>query len=129
LSHLNQLRAVSLWGTPVTDLSPLSSLSHLETLLCHNTKISDLTPLSKCSELKALNINGTEVKSLAPLFWCKKLKNLNHGKVKDKNEDETRGRVEMLAELMPGLACNMYNEDLNFQWYQSLPDELQHGYY
>ena len=110
----------------MTDLSPLNSLSHLDSLLCHKTKISDLTPLSTWSELRILNIKGTEVKTLAPLLQCKKLKYLNNGNLKDQNKDQTEGYLRCIKEQMPELKCSEL--DVN-SWWNTIPSDMKHSWY
>ena len=62
-------RAASAYGNGITDLSPLSSLSSLQALICIDCNgISDLSPLSSLSSLQTLNCsNCSSIMDLSPL--------------------------------------------------------------
>ncbi|MBE0647074.1 MAG: hypothetical protein IH596_04740 [Bacteroidales bacterium] len=61
----------------VTDLEPLTKLSHLTTLNLSNTPVSDLMPLRNLNALENLNISGTNVSTLEPLKYCNDITELN----------------------------------------------------
>jgi hypothetical protein len=58
---------VSLQGTEVSDLSPLTKLKCLESLVLYNTQVSDLSPLAKLTSLEHLSLSKTQVRDLSPL--------------------------------------------------------------
>ncbi|MFO1041967.1 MAG: protein kinase [Planctomycetaceae bacterium] len=47
--------------TPVTDLSPLATMTRLTRLECRETSISDLSPLGNCKNLTSLGLRKTKV--------------------------------------------------------------------
>jgi len=61
----------------VTDLEPLTKLSHLTTLNLSNTLVSDLMPLRNLNALENLDISRTKVNTLDPLKYCNHIRELN----------------------------------------------------
>lgn len=59
VKHFSQVKSIYLWGTNVTDISPLSSLINLENIYASGAKIKSYEPIRK-SKLKLLyNSNST----------------------------------------------------------------------
>ena len=77
LSGLTALKSLNLSGTQVSDLTPLSGLTALESLVLSDTQVSDLTPLSGLKELEFLDLWGTQVSDLTPLSGLTALKSLH----------------------------------------------------
>lgn len=61
----------------VTDLEPLTRLSHLTSLNLSGTPVTDLMPLRNLNILEILDISGTGVSSLEPLRYCNHIQELN----------------------------------------------------
>lgn len=62
-----RLRSLSFANTSVSDLSPLASLSTLRSIKASASPIHDLHPLSQLSELEELDISNTAVDDVGPL--------------------------------------------------------------
>jgi internalin A len=77
LRRLPELRNLSVSGTPLNDLRPLSGLVALQSLDCMYTQVSDLAPLSGLVALQSLNCRCTPVSDLAPLSGPVALQSLN----------------------------------------------------
>lgn len=69
LSHLSQLKQLSLTECGTLDLTPLEGLDQLESLiLSSNDRIVSLEPVTKLPALRSLSLSsGTAVPSLEPL--------------------------------------------------------------
>ena len=67
LSHLTQLRRLSVTNAQVRDLSFLERLTDLEWLGLWNNEISDLKPLANLTQLEGLGLGGNEISDLKPL--------------------------------------------------------------
>ncbi len=68
LSDLTDLRVLNLFGTGMTDLSPLAGLTHLTTLYLGNNSVSDITPLAELTNLTSLNLWGNNISDVSPLL-------------------------------------------------------------
>ena len=73
-----KVRTLSLSGTLVSDLEPLTGLE-LETLELIGTRVRDLEPVSTLIGLRGLDVTGTRVKDLGPLAGLAKLETLGVG--------------------------------------------------
>jgi hypothetical protein len=58
---------LDLYGTGVSDLTPLAGLTGLHTLHLSRTDVSDLAPLAALTGLQSLYLYGTGVSDLTPL--------------------------------------------------------------
>jgi len=56
-----------LHGNPISDLTPLRSLTGLISLGINETQVSDLSPLSSLTGLKSLSLDGNRISDLSPL--------------------------------------------------------------
>jgi hypothetical protein len=76
VAELKLMTKLRLSQVPVTDFTPVSSLFQLTDLDISNTGIEDLTSLSNLSELRVLNLSGTNLrvlKGLEPLLRLEEL--------------------------------------------------------
>jgi len=64
-------------NSTLTNVEPISKLSHLTALNLSNTMVSDLMPLRNLNALEILNISGTKVIVLDPLKYCNQIRELN----------------------------------------------------
>ena len=71
------VRALSLTGTPIDDLSPPAFISDLEALDLYGSNVSDLSPLSTLAALEMLNLGGARVTDVGPLAALTGLQSLN----------------------------------------------------
>lgn len=72
--NLNSREGLGLSGAGITNLEPLSSLTHMTSLGLHQTHVSDLKPISRMTSLTELQITGAEkLKDISPLFSLVKL--------------------------------------------------------
>lgn len=76
---LTGLESLNLWGSQVSDLTPLRGLTVLKSLNLSGTQVRDLTPLRGLAVLKSLNLNGTQVRDLTPLRDLTALRSLDLG--------------------------------------------------
>lgn len=67
ISSLDDLTALDLTDTQISDLSALSPLGKLQVLNLRQTRVSDLRPLSKLESLAYLDLAGTDVSDLTPI--------------------------------------------------------------
>jgi internalin A len=67
LSCLTHLTYLSLHISRIRDITPLSSLTLLTVLSLHNNQISDITPLSGLTHLKKLLLGGNQISDITPL--------------------------------------------------------------
>ena len=72
-----RVNSINLYGTKVSDLTPVAGLTNLIELWCYNTKVSDLTPLARLTNLNELWCYETQVSDLTPLAGLTKLQWLN----------------------------------------------------
>jgi len=77
VAELRLIIKLSLSQVPVSDFTPVSSLFQLTSLDISNTGIEDLTSLSNLSELRVLNISGTNLKALKGLESLLRLEELD----------------------------------------------------
>jgi len=67
LKDMKHLERLSISGTKVVDLSPLTSVRFLRELNISRTNVSDLSPISELRNISHLDLQGTEVVDLKPL--------------------------------------------------------------
>lgn len=73
----SDLWALSLFGTLVSDITPLANLTECRMLNLKWTLVSDIEPLRYLKKLKWLSLWGTKVKDLTPLVGLSELLMLN----------------------------------------------------
>jgi hypothetical protein len=79
----------------IADVRPLANLGELAELTLSRTSVTDIAPLSKLSKLQRLRLNGTAVTDLGPLKSLSGLKELHLRAIKAKDW----GPISTLAEL------------------------------
>lgn len=72
--ELINLKNLNLSGTMVTDLSPISTVSHISDLDISGTPITDISPLSKLHSLQKLDIRHTNISNLDSIISISSLK-------------------------------------------------------
>ncbi len=71
------LASLNLYGTGISDLSPLKKLSGLKILDIGNcAEVDDISPVSSLKNLENLDLSYTSVSSLKPVESLKRLKRL-----------------------------------------------------
>ena len=90
--------SISLYGTQVSDLTPLAGLKNLRDLDLNETKVSDLSPLAGLKQLRWLHLDGTKVNNLSPLALLKNLEilTLDGTEVRDLSPLEGMKNLEVL---------------------------------
>jgi biotin operon repressor len=63
------------WGNQISDITPLQSLTHLESLTIWSN-IEDITPLQLLTQLKYLSISGNQISDITPLQTLTQLTHL-----------------------------------------------------
>ncbi len=77
-AQLAQLRTgLYLVNANIRDLSPITALSHLESLHLSFNQIDNLAPLTSLRELRVLDVERNQIRDLAPLQELPKLEFLN----------------------------------------------------
>ncbi len=74
---LTALQSLNLWGTLVSNVSPLAGLSALQSLNLWGTLGSNVSPLAGLTALRSLNLAGTWVRDVWPLAGLTALQNLD----------------------------------------------------
>ena len=86
LEHAVNLRALTLWGNPISDLSSLAPLTQLEYLDLKGCEASDVVPLASLTRLEVLSLEWNwlvaDISSLASLTRMRELK-LSHNLIVD----------------------------------------------
>jgi internalin A len=77
LEELTQLQQISAFGTDLSNLAFLKSLTNLQVIHVSATLINSLTPLEDLTQLQQLVVSMTEVNDLSPLKGLTKLKMLS----------------------------------------------------
>jgi hypothetical protein len=77
VQKLSRLKELTLTGTAVSSLGPLSVMLSLESLHCGKNPVTDLTPIAGLSKLKDLDFSNSQVEELMPIqnmTWLESLK-------------------------------------------------------
>ena len=74
--QLIQLKHLSLWGNPISDLYPLVNLIQLKGLDLGVCQISDITPLANLTQLEWLHLHNNQIENITPLAKLTKLTDL-----------------------------------------------------
>ena len=72
-----QLTDLDLSSKQITDLSPLSVLTHLTTLVLEDNTITDITPLTHLTQLTKLFLGWNKLTDISPLAHLTQLTELN----------------------------------------------------
>lgn len=90
---------LNLGNTPVSDVTPLQSLTQLKTLYLSGTLVEDLTPLKSLTRLQALFLFSTEVGDVTPLqgLTCLQTLYLSNTKVSDLTPLQSLFRLQTLS--------------------------------
>ncbi|MEX0568347.1 MAG: leucine-rich repeat domain-containing protein, partial [Candidatus Njordarchaeota archaeon] len=68
IARLRYLRKLNLWGSKVSNIEPLRSLTRIERLNLGNTRITNTEPLRNLLRLRELNLSGTLISDIKPLI-------------------------------------------------------------
>ena len=66
-SILDQEIELGLVDRQITDVSPLASLMHLESLVLYNNQITDISPLANLMNLEELYLSRNQIKDVSPI--------------------------------------------------------------
>jgi Leucine-rich repeat (LRR) protein len=101
IKAIRSLKGLSLRGTQIGDLAPLTSRKNLRSLHLAYTKVSDLAPLVGLKNLRLLWLNSTNVNDLRPLINLDQPagKTLNHLDFRNTPATARDGRLAELAEI------------------------------
>ena len=67
LEYASNLKSLSLWGNPISALSPLTNLTQLKYLHLGLCEISDVSPLAGLTGLTNLYLHGNQISNIKPL--------------------------------------------------------------
>lgn len=67
IEHFVSLTDLQIFEMPLTDISPLSSLTNLEELKLSDNQITNISPLTSLVNLEELHISSNQIGSLTPL--------------------------------------------------------------
>ena len=79
IDFLDDVRAVDLDGTQVSNVAPLAGLTSLKELHLCDTQVKDVTLLAGLTSLELLKLSGTQVSDVIPLTGLSNLKGLYLG--------------------------------------------------
>jgi hypothetical protein len=96
LASLTNLEGLRLAGTQVSDLTPIAELTNLKELDLAITQVQDLTPLAGLTNLKRLKLFGTRVSDVTPLAGLTNLEELVLSKTQVSNE-----QIDKLKQALP----------------------------
>jgi len=96
LASLTNLEGLRLAGTQVSDLTPIAKLTNLKELDLATTQISDVTPLAGLTNLKRLKLFGTRVSDVTPLAGLTNLEELVLSKTQVSDE-----QIDKLKQALP----------------------------
>ena len=87
LEFAESLEGLSIWGNPISDLTPVASLINLKGLHAAECQIVDLRPLSHLPNLAWLHLRRNKITTIEPLATLPRLKTLiiNHNPINDYN--------------------------------------------
>ena len=77
LAFAKNLTVLVIGYNPLSNLSPLASLTKLREVHFQDTEVADLSPLSGLRDLEVINASATRITSLAPLAGLKNLQKLD----------------------------------------------------
>ncbi|RKU38488.1 hypothetical protein C6496_06685 [Candidatus Poribacteria bacterium] len=77
LEFAKNLIVLDIHDNPLSNLSPLASLTKLREVIFRDTEVADLSPLSGLHELEVIDASATRISSLAPLAGLKNLQKLD----------------------------------------------------
>jgi len=85
LAFANNLTVLNIAYNPLSDISPVTSLTKLRQIRIHDTEVTDLSPLASLHDLEEINADHTRISNLAPLAALKNLKKLDtvHSDISD----------------------------------------------
>ena len=85
IAFAKNLTVLGIGWNPLSDLSPLESLTKLREIKFDNTEVTDLSPLASLLNLEEIDADHTRISNLAPLAGLKNLKKLDtvHSDISD----------------------------------------------
>jgi hypothetical protein len=114
LNTLPNLKALSLWGNGISDLSSLSRLTSLEVLdfggAWYGNPISDARPLSGLTNLRWLSLYNSNLNDISPLSGLTKLEHLSLG---NNNITDVSPLAELTGLTYLFLGGNYYLSDIS----------------
>ncbi len=103
LEHAVNLKRLSLWGNPISDLSPIAGLTQLQHLDLGGCHVSDITPIANLTQLTYLTLHSNlRIVNIAPLANLRQLTELrlSHNRIVD---------INVLANLTKLKVLTLYN--------------------
>ena len=103
LEHAVHLKMLSLWGNPISNLSPIAGLTQLQHLDLGRCHVSDVTPIAGLTELTYLTLHSNlRIVNIAPLANLRQLTELrlSHNRIVD---------ISVLANLTNLKVLTLYN--------------------
>lgn len=106
LSALTHLRELGIDGNNISDVNPLAHMKQLQTLFIGRNPISDFAPIAKLKKLKALALFGNDIRDIALLANLQQLRwlYLSHNQIQD---------VRPLAQLMNLETLHLQNNSIH----------------
>ena len=98
LEYAINLKHLPLWGNPLADLTPISTLTSLEYLNISYCSISDISAVSNLKNLKSLNARGNHIVDIKPIANLTNLTRLrlNRNRIHDVTPLAELTRLEFL---------------------------------
>ena len=85
ISRFKQLKFLSFFDVPVSDISPLTELTELRSLWLNRCKISDVPPLTGLKNLEMLSLSNNQINDITSLAKLTNLRELHlyHNQISD----------------------------------------------
>ena len=77
LKSLTELKGLALWRNNISDVTPLAAMTKLTHLWIGYNNISNIAPLAKLTQLKVLELKGNQIRNVNPLVDLEKLEELD----------------------------------------------------
>ncbi|APT28949.1 internalin [Bacillus anthracis] len=76
ISQLKRLKVVDLSFNKIENVEPLVNLEKLDILELQNNRIADVTPLSQLKKVRTINLSGNKISDIKPLYNVSSLRKL-----------------------------------------------------
>ena len=99
ISQLKRLKVVDLSFNKIENVEPLANLERLDILELQNNRIADVTPLSQLKKVRTINLSGNKISDIKPLYNVSSLRKLyvSNNKITDLTGIEQMNKLGTLG--------------------------------
>ncbi|MGG0468827.1 leucine-rich repeat domain-containing protein [Bacillus albus] len=99
ISQLKRLKVVDLSFNKIENVEPLVNLERLDILELQNNRITDVTPLSQLKKVRTINLSGNKISDIKPLYNVSSLRKLyvSNNKITDLTGIEQMNKLGTLG--------------------------------